>query len=133
MKTLYFSALFLYNRDVEKTNGKVTSNTEMITISRAEYEAMQKELHQLEETCTEKAQALTAALLQNDWLLEQLKLSRKKLFGKSTEQADEAVMDQLSFVFNEAEAMDAKSVEEAPSESKVKSYIRKRRSAALRM
>lgn len=85
----------------------------------------------MEETCTEKAQALTAALLQNDWLLEQLKLSRKKLFGKSTEQADEAVMDQLSLVFNEAEAMDAKSVEEASSESKVKSYIRKRRSGSI--
>ena len=69
--------------------------------------------------------------IQNNWLLEQLKLSRKKLFGKSTEQADEAVMDQLSFVFNETEAMDAKSVEDAPSESKVKSYIRKRRSGSI--
>ncbi|MGE4277821.1 MAG: transposase [Lawsonibacter sp.] len=69
--------------------------------------------------------------IQNNWLLEQLKLSRKKLFGKSTEQADEAVMDQLSFVFNETEAIDAKSVEDAPSESKVKSYIRKRRSGSI--
>lgn len=42
--------------------------------------------------------------LQNEWLLEQLKLSKKKLFGRSSEQAEQMVMEQLSFTYNEAEA-----------------------------
>ena len=42
-----------------------TSNTEeMVTISRAEYERVQ-----------EQAQVITSLTLQNEWLLEQLKLS----------------------------------------------------------
>ena len=44
-----------------------TSNTEeMVTISRAEYERFQ-----------EQAQAITSLTLQNEWLLEQLKLSKR--------------------------------------------------------
>ena len=41
---------------------------------------------------------------ENGWLLEQLKLSKKKLFGRSSEQAEQMVMEQLSFTYNEAEA-----------------------------
>ena len=37
--------------------------------------------------------------LQNEWLLEQLKLSKKKLFGRSSEQAEQMVMEQLSFTY----------------------------------
>ena len=71
-----------------------TSNTEeMVTISRAEYERFQ-----------EQAQVITSLTLQNEWLLEQLKLSKKKLFGRSSEQAEQMVMEQLSFTYNEAEA-----------------------------
>ena len=45
-----------------------TSNTaEMVTISRAEYERFQ-----------EQAQVITSLTLQNEWLLEQLKLSKKE-------------------------------------------------------
>ena len=45
-----------------------TSNTEeMVTISRAEYERFQ-----------EQAQVITGLTLQNEWLLEQLKLSKKE-------------------------------------------------------
>ena len=102
----------------------MTSNTEMVTISRAEYEALQQEL-------TAKSQELVAALLQNDWLLQQLNLAKKKRFGQSSEVAGEAVMEQLSLVFNEAESMDAKCLEELPSETKVKSYTRKRRSGSI--
>ena len=44
-----------------------TSNTaEMVTISRAEYERFQKQ-----------SQVITGLTLQNEWLLEQLKLSQK--------------------------------------------------------
>ena len=66
-----------------------TSNTaEMVTISRAEYERFQ-----------EQAQVITGLTLQNEWLLEQLKLSKKKLFGRSSEQAEQLVMEQLSFTY----------------------------------
>ena len=66
-----------------------TSNTaEMVTISRAEYERFQ-----------EQAQVITSLTLQNEWLLEQLKLSKKKLFGRSPEQAEQLVMEQLSFTY----------------------------------
>ena len=66
-----------------------TSNTaEMVTISCAEYERFQ-----------EQAQVITSLTLQNEWLLEQLKLSKKKLFGRSSEQAEQMVMEQLSFTY----------------------------------
>ena len=66
-----------------------TSNTaEMVTISRAEYERFQ-----------EQAQVITSLTLQNEWLLEQLKLSKKKLFGRSSEQVEQMVMEQLSFTY----------------------------------
>ena len=66
-----------------------TSNTEeMVTISRAEYERFQ-----------EQAQVITSLTLQNEWLLEQLKLSKKKLFGRSSEQGEQMVMEQLSFTY----------------------------------
>ena len=89
-----------------------TSNTEeMVTISRAEYERLQQEKARnakleakfaaLEQ---EQAQVITSLTLQNEWLLEQLKLSKKKLFGRSSEQAAQLVMDQLSLTMNEVEA-----------------------------
>ena len=104
-----------------------TSNTaEMVTISRVEYERLQQKNAQLKSTRVrleaerikleaeharleaklaareqEQAQVITSLTLQNEWLLEQLKLSKKKLFGRSSEQMD---MEQLSFTYNEAEA-----------------------------
>ena len=90
-----------------------TSNTEeMVTISRAEYERLQREKARnakLEAKFAareqEQAQVITSLTLQNEWLLEQLKLSKKKLFGRSSEQAEQMVMDQLSLTMNEVEAL----------------------------
>ncbi len=101
----------------------------MVTISRAEYEQLQQEKAQMESTRVrleaerikleaeharleaklaareqEQAQVITSLTLQNEWLLEQLKLSKKKLFGRSSEQAEQMVMDQLSLTYNELEA-----------------------------
>ena len=45
-----------------------------------------------------QAQVITGLTLQNE-LLEQLKLSKKKLFGRSSEQAEQMVMEQLSFTY----------------------------------
>ena len=102
-----------------------TSNTaEMVTISRAEYERLQQKNVQLKSTRVrleaerikleaeharleaklaareqEQAQVITSLTLQNEWRLEQLKLSKKKLFGRSSEQAEQMVMEQLSFTY----------------------------------
>ena len=54
----------------------------MITISRAEYEELKS---------------------QNEWLMEQLRLLKKKQFGASSEQSKEQLDGQLSLLFNEAE------------------------------
>ena len=72
-----------------------TSNTEeMVTISRVEYEHLQQEKARnakleakLAAREQEQAQVITSLTLQNEWLLEQLKLSKKKLFGRFSEQA----------------------------------------------
>ena len=95
-----------------------TSNTaEMVTISRAEYERFQ-----------EQAQVITSLALQNEWLLEQLKLSKKKLFGRSSEQAEQMVMEQLSFTYNEAEAYASGTKATAEKQIVVKAHERKRQS-----
>ena len=113
-----------------------TSNTEeMVTISRAEYERLQQEKARnakLEAKFAareqEQAQVITSLTLQNEWLLEQLKLSKKKLFGRSSEQAEQLVMDQLSLTMNEAEAyiFGMNSAGKAPVA--VKAHERKRQS-----
>lgn len=99
-----------------------TSNRETITISRAEYEAMQAQLDA-------KSAELAQALLQNRWLMEQLKLNKRKLFGSSSEQLDQMVMEQFAHLFNETEAWDADSVESAKKGEKKKPS--KRRSGSI--
>ena len=66
-----------------------TSNTEVVTISRAEYEAQQGRIAKLEQ--------------QVAVLTEALRLARHKQFGASSEKCDEPLTEQLSFLFNEAE------------------------------
>lgn len=109
-----------------------TSNREMITISRAEYEAMQAQLDAKAAELAEQNQKLAAelaqALLQNHWLMEQLKLNKRKLFGSSSEQLDQMVMEQFAHLFNEAEAWDADSVEPTKKGEK---KPRKRRSGSI--
>ena len=95
-----------------------TSNTEeMVTISRAEYERLQQQ-----------AQSITSLTLQNEWLLEQLKLSKKKLFGRSSEQAAQLVMDQLSLTYNELEAYAFGTKAATEKQITVKAHERKRQS-----
>jgi len=99
-----------------------TSNTEeMVTISRAEYERFL--------ACEqEQAQTITSLTLQNEWLLEQLKLSKKKLFGRSSEQAEQMVMDQLSLTYNELEAYVFGTKAATEKQIAVKAHERKRQS-----
>lgn len=88
MKTLAFCRVLWYNICMENREMQTSNTAEMVTISRAEYERFQ-----------EQAQVITSLTLQNEWLLEQLKLSKKKLFGRSSEQAEQMVMEQLSFTY----------------------------------
>ena len=91
-----------------------------MTISRVEYEAMQARLSGLEEQLRSKTEELAETLLKNQWLLENLKLTKKKLFGESSEQLDQMVIEKFGHLFNEAEGWDASSYEK---ETKVKSHI----------
>ena len=117
-----------------------TSNTEeMVTISRAEYEQLQLEkarnakleakfAAREQEQAQAQAQVITGLTLQNEWLLEQLKLSKKKLFGRSSEQAEQMVMEQLSFTYNEEEAYASGTKAAAEKPVAVKAHERKRQS-----
>ena len=94
---LAFCRILWYNNCMENKEMQTSNTEEMVTISRAEYERFLARER-------EQAQAITSLTLQNEWLLEQLKLSKKKLFGRSSEQAGQMVMDQLSLTYNELEA-----------------------------
>ena len=76
----------------------------------------------------EQTQVITSLTLQNEWLLEQLKLSKKKLFGRSSEQAEQIVMEQLSFTYNEAEAYASGTKAAAEKPVEVRAHARKRQS-----
>ena len=117
MKTLAFCRVLRYNVCMKNREMQTSNPEEMVTISRAEYERFQ-----------EQAQVITGLTLQNEWLLEQLKLSKKKLFGRSSEQAEQMVMEQLSFTYNEAESyvFSTKAATEKPVA--VKAHERKRQS-----
>ena len=113
---------------MEKRTDLETSNTEKVTISRAEYEAIQARLSAQDEQLRSKTEELAETLLKNQWLLENLKLTKKKLFGASSEQLDQMVIEKFGHLFNEAEGWDASSYEK---ETKVKSHTRKRRSGSI--
>ena len=90
-----------------------TSNTEMVTIPRAEYEHLQA---------------------QNQWLMEQFLLLKKKVYGTSSEKASEEVYGQLSLLFNEAEAFADEETREATKTPavEVKAYTRTKKSGNVR-
>ena len=85
-----------YNIYMNKTEMNETSNAKMVTISRAEYEefqAQRKKISELESRV--------------DVLVEALRLARHKQFGASSEKSEDTLMEQLSFLFNEAEVFSA--------------------------
>ena len=86
---------------MKKTDNFQTSNAEMVTISRAEYEefqAQRKKISELESRV--------------DLPMEALRLSRHKQFGASSEKSEDTLIEQLSFLFNEAELFAAVKDEE---------------------
>ena len=81
---------------MKKAENFQTSNAEMVTISRAEYEELQ-------------AQSKRVSELESrvDMLMEALRLAQHKRFGASSEKSEDTLMEQLSFLFNEAEVFSA--------------------------
>ena len=73
-----------------KTSIAETRNAEAVTVSRAEYEQMRGQIFVLEK--------------QAEFLMKQLRLSQQKRFGASSEKTDDDGFEQLSLLFNEAEA-----------------------------
>lgn len=73
-----------------------------MTISRAEYENMQPQIQ---------------------WLIEQLRLSRQKRFGASSEQTSKEAMEQLSLLYNEAEVCADQTASGAKSSAVIFSLI----------
>ncbi len=95
--------LIWYNKSMKKTEMNETSNTEMVTISRAEYENYQAQ----EAHISAQDERIVKLEQQVSVLTEALRLSRHKQFGASSEKSREEIMDQLSFLFNEAEVFAA--------------------------
>ena len=93
---LYFSVHIWYNKYMKKTETNQTSTGEMVIISRAEYEKLQAQSRRISE--------LESRV---DVLMEALRLARHKQFGASSEKSEDTLMEQLSFLFNEAEVFSA--------------------------
>ena len=85
---------------MKKIDNIQTSNAEMVTISRAEYEEKNARLASQDERISRLEN-------QVELLTEALRLSRHKQFGASSEKSEDTLMEQLSFLFNEAEAFSA--------------------------
>ena len=113
-KTLDFYAVLWYDFPMENKKNTATNNPEIVTLSRAEYESQQAQLTELK--------------LQNQWLLEQLGLAKKRQFGKSSERLQEGLMDQLVLMANEAEAYAYGTKNATEEQVKVKAHARKRQS-----
>ena len=98
---------------MKKTEMNRTSTGETVTISRAEYEEFLGQGQQL------LAQNERISHLENqvEVLMEALRLAQHKRFGASSEKSEEAVMEQLSLLFNEPEVFaEAKAEEENVTE-----------------
>ena len=93
-----------------KNENITTSNAEMVTISRAEYNELK---------------------LQNQWLLEQLGLAKKRQFGASSERLQEELMEQFSLSFNEAEGYAYGTKAATAEQIAVKAHARKRQSGSV--
>jgi transposase len=98
---------------MKKTDNYQTSNAEMVTISRAEYEKLQAQRKKISE--------LESRV---DVLMEALRLARHKQFGASSEKSEDTLVEQLSFLFNETEVFSAVEKEEAENITVVAAHKR---------
>ena len=118
MIVLDFSGFLWYNIRMENEMKLSTSRTEMVQISRAEYDAFKAN------------EAYIAELEQKvNWLMEQMNLLKKKQFGSSSEKASDEVMKQMSFLFDEAEVH---AYAEQKEETTIKAHTRKKNSGSVK-
>ena len=82
----------------------------MVTISRTEYNELK---------------------LQNQWLLEQLGLAKKRQFGASSERLQEELMEQFSLSFNEAEGYAYGTKAATAEQIAVKAHARNQQSGSV--
>ena len=101
---------------MKKTEDYQASNAEMVTISCAEYEKLQAQSKRISE--------LESRV---DLLMEALRLARHKQFGASSEKSEDTLMEQLSFLFNEAEVFSAADKEEAENVTVVAAHKRRKK------
>lgn len=114
LKILVFQGALCYNGDMKNEVNITTSDTEIVTISRAEYESLKAERDELNQKL--------------DWLMEQVRLAKKKAYGASSEQTKEEVIGQLSFMFDETEAW-LSTRRTATREIRVTAHTRQKRSS----
>lgn len=67
LKILVFQGALCYNGDMKNEVNITTSDTEIVTISRAEYESLKAERDELNQKL--------------DWLMEQVRLAKRKPVG----------------------------------------------------
>ena len=84
---------------MEKKQNLTASNPETVTIFRSEYEKFLGQEQQL----LSQNERIFRLENQVSVLTEALRLARHKQFGASSEKSEEPLMEQLSFLFNEAE------------------------------
>lgn len=101
-----------YNSIMENERNAATNTTEMVSISRAEYEKFQGQEQQL----LALNERLAQMEHQIEGLMEALRLANHKRFGASSEKSEETLMEQLSFLFNEAEVFAAATEAEESTE-----------------
>lgn len=126
LKVLVFQGVLCYNESMKNDVVPMTSTTadaEYISVSRAEYERLREEYDTLRKDNAELNQKL-------DFLMGQLRLAKKKMFGTSSEQAAEQLLGQLSFLFNEAEAW-TPGEEKTSETTTVAAHTRQKRSSDL--
>ena len=97
---------------MKKTDNIQTSTGETVAISRAEYEKFQGQEQQL----LALNERLAQMEHQIEGLMEALRLANHKRFGASSEKSEENLMEQLSFLFNEAEVFAAAAEAEESTE-----------------
>ncbi len=93
-----------------------TSNTEMVTISRAEYQSLKDENAELSGKV--------------EYLMEQMRLTLQKRFGASSKQTTADGMEQLSYLFHEAEVYANET--DTPAETTIAAHTRKKKSGDVR-
>ena len=94
----------------------MTNPAELVMVPHAEYDAMKAYIAELESKL--------------NWLTEQVRLSRVRRFGASSEAAGQEVLEQMSLLFNEAEFHADEAVK--AEKTVVREHERKKRSGSVR-